>query len=166
MSGPAWSPDGSKILVLVNEEAYLGIQVIAAHGGDLARVPINRPGAESIEHAAWSPDGKRIAMVGEFGGQSGTGAGHIALLTIGADGADLRLLVGRRKCALNTSACATVQELTAKRLALNPELQLTAHCYQTYKPIWPHGLLGYRLSGPQATRHAETIPALARLARK
>ena len=64
------------------------------------------------------------------------------------------------KCALNTSARTTVQELTAKRLALNPELHVTAHGHQTCMPIRPHISLGYRLPRHQARRPTEPIPAL------
>ena len=93
----SWSPDGSKILVLANERGYPGIQVIGADGSDPELVAIDNPVPESVEDAAWSPDGTRIAMVGEFGRQGADDPTKwIALLTIGADGTDPRVLVGRR----------------------------------------------------------------------
>ena len=58
---------------------------------------MQNPGHVSIEDASWSPDGTRIAMVGDFGMQGADDpAKWIALLTIGADGTGLRVLVGRR----------------------------------------------------------------------
>ena len=93
----SWSPDGSKIMVLENERAYPGIQVIGADGSDPELVAIDNPVPESVEDAAWSPDGTRIAMVGDFGRQGADDPTKwIALLTIGADGTGLRVLVGRR----------------------------------------------------------------------
>ena len=93
----SWSPDGSKIMALGNERAYPGIQVIGADGSDPELVAIDNPVPESVEDAAWSPDGTRIAMVGDFGRQGADDPTKwIALLTVRADGAGLRVLVGRR----------------------------------------------------------------------
>ncbi len=92
----SWSPDGSKILVLANQEADPGIQVIEADASGLRLVRVDNPKSKSVRDASWSPDGKRIAMVGEFGlGPSDDPAGWIALVTVAADGTDLRVLVGR-----------------------------------------------------------------------
>ena len=93
----SWSPDGSRILVLANEDARPGIQIVETDGSSLAIVMVDNPFTDSVEDAAWSPDGTRIAIVGEFGRQGADDpAKSIALLTIGADGTDPRLLVGRR----------------------------------------------------------------------
>ena len=93
----SWSPDESKILVLMNEGAYPGIQIIAAEDGGAVRVHPYRPGG-SIGDAAWSPDGTRLAMVGNFGSERlNHPAKAIAVLTMGIDGRDLRLLVDRQE---------------------------------------------------------------------
>ena len=86
----SWSPDGTKILVLANEEASAGVQVIEADGSGhvTLTVPILSPG--SISGAAWSPDGTQIALSGQFR------HGVLALVTMRADGADPQALVWRR----------------------------------------------------------------------
>ena len=93
----SWSPDGTKILVLVNENAYPGVDVIGADGSGLGLVTVDNPYPDSIEDATWSPDGTRIAMVGTFGSRpSYDPARSIAVLTMAADGTDVRVLVGRQ----------------------------------------------------------------------
>ena len=89
ISKVSWSPDGSKILVLANERAYPGLQVIGAGGGNLALVRFDMPRTESVEDVAWSPDGERITMVGEFSGYSES----IVLATVGPEWTDVRVLV-------------------------------------------------------------------------
>ena len=97
ISKVSWSPDGSRILVLANEYVHPQIHVIGVDESDLPRLAMQNPGHVSIEDASWSPDGTRIAMVGDFGMQGADDpAKWIALLTIGADGTGLRVLVGRR----------------------------------------------------------------------
>ena len=93
----SWSPDGTKILVLVNEDRYLGIEVIGADGGSLGLVTVDNQYPDSIEDASWSPDGTRIAMVGVFGSRPSIDpARSIAVLTMAADATDVRGLVGRQ----------------------------------------------------------------------
>ena len=62
---------------------------------------VRHPVVHAIESAAWSPDGTRIAMSGKFQALwHNTLISHasprIALVTIAADGTDVRVLVGRR----------------------------------------------------------------------
>ena len=78
----AWSPDGTKILVLANEEASAGVQIIAADGSGHAMLTVPNPSPGWISGAAWSPDGTRIALSGQFW------HGGVALVTMRADGAD------------------------------------------------------------------------------
>ena len=97
----AWSPDGSKILVLANEHSG-GAQIVAVDGSGTSLVTVRQPVVRSIEHASWSPDGERIAMVGEFLGlglesQPGALTARIAVLTMGVHGSAPRMLVGRQE---------------------------------------------------------------------
>ena len=96
----SWSPDGSKILVLANEYAYPGIQVVRTDGNGDTTLKVQNPSPDSIEDAAWSPDGERIAVTGVLRAsgrkQSYDPTAQIALATVMADGTDLRVLVGRQ----------------------------------------------------------------------
>ena len=95
----AWSPDGSKILVLANEHSD-GAQIAAVDGSGSAWVTVRQPVVRSIEHAAWSPDGERIAMVGEFATSQrdvDDPTAQIALVTTGMDGSAPRVLVGKQE---------------------------------------------------------------------
>ena len=93
----AWSPDGTKILVLVNDDRYPGVEVIGADGSRLGWVTVEHPYPDSIKDATWSPDGTRMAMVGTFGSRPSIDpARSIAVLTMAADGTDVRVLVGRQ----------------------------------------------------------------------
>ena len=96
ISKVSWSPDGSQILVLANEHSG-GAQIVAVDGSGTSWVTVKEPEIQSIENAGWSPDGERIALVGDLRGSITGAAGKIVLLTIGADGSDLRVQVGRRE---------------------------------------------------------------------
>ena len=124
----SWSPDGTKILVLANERAYPGIQIIAADGGGDTVLRVDNPRTDSIQDAAWSPDGTRLAVVGLFHGsgaaQSSGPTAHIALLTIGADGIAPRVLVGIRVegSSLNRSLEGSLVGLAAVRGDISAEV--------------------------------------------
>ena len=67
----AWSPDGSKILVVLPSGP--GIYVVDATGERVVRAELSPLDLDSYEAAAWSPDGKRIAVVARlFGGSLGS----------------------------------------------------------------------------------------------
>ena len=79
---PVWSPSGSEILV-----SCVTVCVVDAEDGSLVgRSPINLHGGNI---AAWSPDGSRIAVMGEYSSRNGS----IALYTMARDGTDLQVLV-------------------------------------------------------------------------
>ena len=100
VSTVAWSPDGSKILVVPGRDQ--GIYVVDATGDRAARVELSPLELDSYEAAAWSPDGKRIAAVARFfGGRRGryywaeaVGAlSDFALVfSMAPDGTDIRVL--------------------------------------------------------------------------
>ena len=94
----SWSPDGSRIMVLANERALPGIQMVRTDGsgGEILAMlsPMLNSPSDSVDGAAWSPDGTRIAIAGDFG-RGGSPAGWLGLVTVGVDGTDLRVLVGR-----------------------------------------------------------------------
>ena len=95
----SWSPDGSRIMVFANQYTAPRIHVVA--GDDTAPTPlaVRHPIVRSIGDTAWSPDGTRIAMSGEFESRSlahDPDVYHV-LLTMAADGTDLRVLVGTRE---------------------------------------------------------------------
>ena len=92
----SWSPDGSKIMVHANQYSAPRIHVIA--GDDTAPTPlaVRHPIVRFIGDAAWSSDGTRIAISGEFESKSlsyDPDVYHV-LLTMAADGTDLRVLAG------------------------------------------------------------------------
>ena len=92
----SWSPDGSRIMVFANQYSAPRIHVIA--GDDTAPTPlaVRHPIVRFIGDAAWSSDGTRIAISGEFESKSlsyDPDVYHV-LLTMAADGTDLRVLAG------------------------------------------------------------------------
>ena len=95
----SWSPDGSKILVRVPRRSS-SVQIVAADGSGTVILTVRNPFPDSVDDAAWSPDGTRIAMTGVFRAlgrrQTYDPTAQIALVTIAADGSDTRMLVGRR----------------------------------------------------------------------
>ena len=91
----SWSPDGSKILVLADDQAYPGVQMIRDDDSGAQIQAVEHPRLDSIEDATWSADGRRIALVGVFGSRpSQDPAKSIAVVTMAADGTDVRVLVG------------------------------------------------------------------------
>ena len=96
----SWSPDGKKILVLVDEHATSEIHTMRTDGSGITKLRVRNPSADSIQDAAWSPDGTRLAISGEFhvlGRQPETRpTARRALVIMAADGTDVRVLVGRQ----------------------------------------------------------------------
>ena len=76
-SGPSWSPDGKTIALACRWEAGNAIYIIAADGGEPAKVY----GEQGACEPHWSPDGKRLVYETET---------HVA--TVSPDGRDNRLL--------------------------------------------------------------------------
>ena len=83
VGAPAWSPDGSEILLVSG-----GVYVVGPDGSDLRELG---PGARTIAPhlAVWSPDGSRIAVLGDTGGDDR----QVVLLTMDRDGTDQHILV-------------------------------------------------------------------------
>ena len=93
----SWSPEGSRILVLVDQYAIPGIYMMGADGSGITELRVRQPYPYSIADVEWSPDGMAIAMVGTFGRlPSNDPEKSIALVTIGVDGTDVRVLAGRQ----------------------------------------------------------------------
>lgn len=107
----AWSPGGTKILVLANQgvtfDRYAdrgagALYVVGADDGDLTRVGVvdfrDHVRYDVYHDAAWSPDGSRIAVLGEFDATpiSNDPTFRIVLFTMASDGTDLRFLAGQR----------------------------------------------------------------------
>ena len=95
----SWSLDGSRILVHTNERRFPVIHHIGADGADPVSMAVRHPTSRAVEDAAWSPDGTRVAISGEFESHSVATSIDLnvrpVLLTMAADGTDLRVLVGR-----------------------------------------------------------------------
>ncbi len=103
VSQVAWSPDGEHILVVVEELARSGpfdlaaIFVVKADGGDMWRLDLDDhlPGEF---RAAWSPDGKRIAVRVDMEHTQYSLTDHqslVVLLTVAWDGTDAQVLINR-----------------------------------------------------------------------
>ena len=120
----SWSPEGSQILYLINNvdqgRLYSEVHVVEA-GGGLAKLTVDNPFPDSIEDAAWSPDGTRIALSGQFHGSAGSRSSaptaQIVVLSVAADGTDLRVLVGRQVAGsvLNRPLQGSLVGLVAER---------------------------------------------------
>ena len=94
----SWSLDESRILVHTNERRFPVIHHIGADGADPVSMAVRHPTSRAVEDAAWSPDGTRVAISGEFESHSVASNDlnvRPVLLTMAADGTDLRVLVGR-----------------------------------------------------------------------
>jgi TolB protein len=77
--GPAWSPDGSRIVFSRNRIGHPELFTIGADGSDLRQLTVNTEGVD-VE-AAWSLDGSRIVFVRNSGGP-------IDLWVVAADGGE------------------------------------------------------------------------------
>jgi TolB protein len=89
-SSPAWSPDGTRLVVVARGDSDDGmlfgeLHAMEADGTALTRITHQR----SVKsHPAWSPEGSEIAFVAGIG----TGGSH--LFAVGADGSGLRQITG------------------------------------------------------------------------
>ncbi len=97
----AWSPDGSKILFILNPSVGRrwafprnAMYVVDADGSRRVQLELLRPPYLRYRAAAWSPDGSRIAVVAEPvpPRESISEPYPIVLLSVAADGADVRVL--------------------------------------------------------------------------
>ena len=81
---PSWSPDGSRLLFLVNEGQYRPFRkilyTVRPDGSELTRIA-----EDVVSVASWSPDGQRIAVAGYAGDD-------VSLFTLSADGSDKELI--------------------------------------------------------------------------
>jgi TolB protein len=82
--GPAWSPDGQRLLFVRSDGDDTQIYTTSADGKDLKRLT-SPPGTHA--ETAWSPDGDHIAFITRM-----AGLGRVSLMT--ADGGDQRSLIG------------------------------------------------------------------------
>ena len=110
----AWSPDGSKILVIpqpglelrAGNEAAAGADLYVVTAAESARGQVAPIGFSSIHvyAAAWAPDGARLALAASdnrpgidprWGADEPTRWGDVRVFTVAADGSDPRLLARR-----------------------------------------------------------------------
>jgi Tol biopolymer transport system component len=64
-NGPAWSPDGTRIVFAQESETQETVDVVPAAGGR-PKVLVKLP-EPTVTHPEWSPDGERIAFLGVDG---------------------------------------------------------------------------------------------------
>jgi TolB protein len=85
---PAWSPDGAWLSLTRHEGASIFLFLRSADGAIEKRLT-NRKDPEF--DACWSPDGKRLAFCFD---KTAPNQGDMDVYTIGADGEDLKLVLG------------------------------------------------------------------------
>ena len=90
----SWSPDGSHILFGCGGR----VCVVTRDGKRVGGWPLESVDEWGQPQAAWSPDGSRIAVYGEFDATSisSDASYRIVLFTMAPDGGDIRYLLGRR----------------------------------------------------------------------
>jgi Tol biopolymer transport system component len=88
IGGPHWSPDGSRLAIVV---ADLALEVIDLNDGTVVNVAEPLAGQTAIDEFAWSPDGSAIAFVRNTFPAPG---GSVNLYSVAPDGSNLRELPG------------------------------------------------------------------------
>ena len=83
----AWSPDGSRLVVVGAWDSQFSMVVVEEDG---ATHTLPTPGIDFINSARWSADGERIVFVG---GHWGAAESTQDIRTIGVDGSDLGVLI-------------------------------------------------------------------------
>ncbi len=81
---PRWSPDGEKIVVVSRHEGFESLYLYDIFEQELTRV-LER-GYDQLTGACWSPDGKRLALIGyKGGGAFNGGRGELAIVDAAAN---------------------------------------------------------------------------------